>query len=116
MMRSLAVAVLASVCGCGGTAPAGPGSGAGAPRVVGTACDPLRSRVEQLYRGEARDGDAARAAEWVADNTAMVMTDCATEPARFAPCITAATTVRELEARCLVPLDDEGTEGDRRVR
>jgi hypothetical protein len=43
----------------------------------------------------------------------MVMTDCAKAPARVTPCIAAATTAAELEARCLAPIDDEGTEGDR---
>lgn len=118
MKRSLAVAVIAGACGCGSAAPAGnaAGPGGGAASAPTTACDQLRLRVEQLYRGEARDGDPVRMAERVADNTTMVMSDCATDPARFAPCIAGAASARDLEARCLVPLDEEGTEGDRRVR
>jgi hypothetical protein len=41
----------------------------------------------------------------------MVMVDCAKDPAKVVPCLNSATTIAELEARCLVPLDDEGREG-----
>jgi len=84
--------------------------------VRGGPCDAVRGRVEQLYRAEARAAEPARVDEAVADNTAMVMTDCARAPEKTAACITAATSVKDLEARCLVPIDDEGTEGDRLTR
>jgi hypothetical protein len=106
-VRWLIPVVLA--CGCSGK-PAAPASGSAA---AGTGCDSVRGKVEQLYRAEARTREPARVDEAVADNTAMVMTDCAKAPARVTACITAASTATELEARCLAPLDDEGTEGDR---
>ncbi|HEY0480272.1 MAG TPA: hypothetical protein VGD37_22285 [Kofleriaceae bacterium] len=106
-MRWLIPAVLA--CGCSGK-PVAPVTGGAA---AGTGCDSVRGKVEQLYRAEARTREPARVDEAVADNTAMVMTDCAKAPAKVTACIAAASTVNELEARCLAPLDDEGTEGDR---
>jgi hypothetical protein len=92
------------------------GSGSAAGGVRGGPCDAVRGRVEQLYRAQARAAEPARVDEAVADNTAMVMTDCAQTPEKTAACITAATSVKDLEARCLVPIDDEGTEGDRLTR
>ena len=44
------------------------------------------------------------------------MNDCAKAPAKLTACIAAITTVAELEARCLIPIDDEGTEGDKLAR
>lgn len=76
----------------------------------------MRERVEQLYRAEAPAKQPSRVDEAVADNTAMVMTDCAQAPVKVAACLAAASTVPELEARCLTPIDDEGTEGDRLTR
>lgn len=105
----LAPAVLAF--GCSGK-PASPGIGSAAAG----SCDAARGKVEALYRTEARAREPGRVDEAVADNTAMVMADCAKAPAKVTPCIAAAGTVSELEARCLEPLDDEGTEGDRRAR
>jgi hypothetical protein len=97
----------------GTTAGTGPASGA---RSTSPACDAVRAKVEQLYRAAARDRDPARVNELVADNTTMVMNDCVKAPDQAPACITAATTVHELEARCLVPIDDEGTEGDKLAR
>jgi len=113
---AIAVALLA--CGHADRPPHEPtaGSGSTAGTVRGGPCDAVRGRVEQLYRAEARAAEPARVDEAVADNTAMVMTDCARVPEKIAACITAATSVKDLEARCLVPIDDEGTEGDRLTR
>jgi len=112
----LAVAVALVLCSCGGNAPpvAPAASTSGAPEVqpAGGACDGARGKVEQLYRAAAHDQEPARVTELVADNTAMVMRDCATAPGKIAACIAAARTAGELETRCLVPLDDEGTEGE----
>ena len=60
--------------------------------------------------------EPARLDEAVADNTAMVMNDCALAPDKVVACIGTAATVKDLEARCLAPIDDEGTEGDRLAR
>jgi hypothetical protein len=116
MIRLLLLALLA--CGCGNKPPStGNTSGStGSAAPSGTACDPLRARVAELYRAHLRDRDPARLAEAVADNTTMVMNDCLQAPDTTAACIAAATTVPELEARCLIPLDDEGTEGDKLAR
>jgi hypothetical protein len=110
-----------AICGCGTpppVEPAGstsPSGGATSASPTGTACDAARAKVEQLYRTSASGQAPARVAELVADNTAMVMNDCATAPDRTSACIAAARTAAELQARCLIPLDDEGTEGDRRT-
>jgi hypothetical protein len=42
----------------------------------------------------------------------MAMADCAKDPAKAVPCLAAVPSVAELEKHCLVPLDDEGTDGD----
>jgi len=105
-MRWLVPAVLA--CGCSGK----PAAAAPASPATGNGCAAARGKVEQLYRTEARVREPGRVDEAVADNTAMVMTDCAKAPARVTACIAAAGTAAELEARCLAPIDDEGSEGD----
>lgn len=118
----LALVVAVVLCGCGNAPPVAPSGGTGtavaAPggSPIGTTCDGARGKVEQLYRAAAHDKEPARVTELVADNTAMVMHDCATAPDKIAACIAAAATASELETRCLVPLDDEGTEGDQRAR
>jgi hypothetical protein len=71
----------------------------------------VRPRVEQLYRAEAQAKEPTRVDDAVADNTHMVMNDCAKDPAKIVPCLAKAATVSELEKDCLIPLDDEGTEG-----
>lgn len=93
--------------GTGGTT--GTGTGTKAPP---TACDGIRAKVEQLYRAEAQAKEPKRVDEAVADNTAMVMNDCAKAPAKVAACVNAASTVAELEKKCLIPLDEEGTDGE----
>ena len=75
-----------------------------------TTCDGIKPRVEQLYRAEAQAKEPKRVDEAVADNTQMVMNDCAKDPAKTVPCLAKAATVSELEKDCLIPLDDEGTE------
>jgi len=99
----LAASLFAAACACGkkddGT---GPGAGTGTAARAGS-CDEARAHVEDLYRGT----------ESAADDVAMVMKDCAADPARVAGCAGAAKTAAELEQRCLIPLDDEGSEGDR---
>jgi hypothetical protein len=98
-----------------GPAPTGSGSASGV-KPTGTVCDAQRAKIEQLYRARARDREPSRVEEAVADNTTMVLNDCVQAPDKTAACIAAATTVQDLEARCLVPLDDEGTEGDKLTR
>ena len=102
----IAIALL----GCGSGAP--PASNAPSGATASTPCAGVRGKVEQLYRAEAQAREPKRVDEAVADNTAMVMRDCAKTPAQTASCIAGVSTVADLEARCLVALDDEGSEGD----
>jgi hypothetical protein len=104
MTRAALAVVL--VIACSGT-PAQPGGGSDrAP-----ACDALRGKLERLYREEALVKEPARVDEAVADNTAMVLHDCAKAPDRVARCVEAATSVAEIERTCVLPLDEEGSEG-----
>lgn len=89
------------------------GSGGGTPVVTHpTGCADLKTKVEQLYRAEAQAKEPKRVEAAVADNTAMVMNDCAKDPATAVPCLAKAQSVSEIEKQCLVPLDEEGTEGE----
>ncbi|HSS01738.1 MAG TPA: hypothetical protein VLM79_31990 [Kofleriaceae bacterium] len=113
MKRLLAVALfIAGACGSR-PPPATTGGSASGSGEAGGPCAAMRGRVAELYRAEARTKEPARVEEAVADNTAMVMTDCAQAPDKVAACLGTATTVADLEARCLAPIDDEGTEGDK---
>jgi hypothetical protein len=99
-------ATLASACpGKGGP----PATGGGDPARL---CEGLRPKIDRLYRAEAAAKEPQRADEALADNTTMVMNDCIKAPARVAPCVDRASTVAEVEQRCLLPLDDEGSEGE----
>ena len=100
--------LLLALVACGSPpAPETPGGPARNP-----ACEAVRPKVEQLYRASAQGKDPARVSEIVADNTTMVMNDCVRMPDKAPACITAAKTAQELESRCVVPLNDEGTEGE----
>jgi hypothetical protein len=85
-----AIALAGQVLGCGSR------RGSRAPSDPVT-CEEVRGHVEALYRG--RPG--------ASDDVALLMADCAAEPARVAPCARQAGTVYELETRCLLPLDHE---------
>ena len=75
-----------------------------------TTCEDIKPRIAAMYRAEAQQREPKRVEEAVADNTAMVMNDCAKDAKRVA-CLAKVPTVAELEKICLIPLDDEGTEG-----
>jgi hypothetical protein len=116
MKRLLAVALfIGGACGSRTPPAASQGSAAGSS-AAGGPCEAMRGRVEELYRAEAQAKEPSRAHDAVADNTAMVMTDCAQAPDKVAACLRAATTAADLEARCLAPIDDDGTEGDKLTR
>jgi hypothetical protein len=111
MKRVVLLVVVACACPSKKTTqPVGQGS-APPPVASATTCDGVKPRVEQLYRAEAQQKEPKRVEEAVADNTQMVMNDCVKDPARFVPCLAKAATVAEVEKSCLIPLDDEGTEG-----
>jgi hypothetical protein len=103
--------ILVAVIACSSKPPAttnGSGSGTNAA----TGCDAIRGKVEQLYRAEAEAKEPKRVDEAVADNTAMVLSDCAKAPSKVIACVNGVSTVAALEKSCLTPLDDEGTEGE----
>jgi hypothetical protein len=107
MLRWLAIAL---VCACSSGNGKGTGGSGSAPP-AGVACADVRGKVEQLYRAEAQIKEPKRIDDAVADNTAMVMGDCAKQPGKIAPCVFAAVDVPAIE-KCLGPLDDEGTDGE----
>jgi hypothetical protein len=93
---SLAALALAAACNGGKARPT--------PDPPVARCDEVRAHVEQLYRSAI----AEPAADEIEANVHMVLADCRTDPGRFAPCVRAAQTVAQLEAQCVIPLDDEG--------
>lgn len=98
-------------CACPGKAAA-PTSQGGSAAPVGApsrdGCAAVRAHVEQLYRAEAQIAEPRRVDEAVADNTAMVMADCEVAPAKVSACVSAATTVHQIETKCLSRLDETG--------
>ena len=113
----VACVTLAAACpskpATNGTGGQGSGGGGGAPVVTNAkTCADVKAKVEQLYRAEAEVKEPKRVEAAVADNTTMVMNDCNKDPASFVPCIAKAQSIVELEKNCVVPLDEEGTEGD----
>jgi hypothetical protein len=107
------IAVVMALAGCAGNG-SGPATGSGSSVAATPTCDGIRAKVQQLYRAEAEKREPKRVDEAVADNTAMVDKDCAKAPDKVAPCVVKATTIAEIEKSCLIPLDEEGTEGDKR--
>jgi hypothetical protein len=97
-----------------GSGSAARGSAVSIDPINATTCEGVRPRVEALYRGEAQQKEPARVEEAVSDNTTMVMNDCTKDPGKLVPCLAKVATITELEKTCLIPLDDEGTEGDRK--
>lgn len=112
-MERLVLVVLAA-CACptkpSATPVATPATTAGQPQT----CDGMRHKVEQLYRAEAQAKEPKRVEDATADNTAMVMADCAKDPAHVMACLGQAQTVADIEKQCLAPLDEEGSEGAKR--
>jgi hypothetical protein len=104
----------AAITASTGSGSASSGSGATIDPVNATTCEGVKPRVEALYRGEAQQKEPTRVEEAVSDNTTMVMNDCTKDPAKLVPCLAKVATVAALEKTCLAPLDDEGTEGDRK--
>lgn len=103
--RGSVLAVLltgAVACTCGG----------GGGSTLDPRCEQARAKIEGLYRAEAAAGSLSpeRTEEMVKDNTAMVMNECALRP-QMVNCASSARTSLQLEADCMKPLDDEGSEG-----
>ena len=95
----------------------GSGTGSGSGLIVATStattCDGVKPRVEAMYRSEAQQKEPKRVDEAVSDNVTMVMNDCAKDP-KLVACLAKVATIAELEKTCLIPLDDEGTEGEKK--
>jgi hypothetical protein len=88
-------------------------SSASVPPVTATTCDGVKARVEAMYRAEAQQKEPTRVEEATSDNTTMVMNDC-TKDGKLVACLAKVATIAELEKTCLIPLDDEGTEGEKK--
>jgi hypothetical protein len=114
------IALALTACACpskqsatrttGGT---GTTTGSGTP----TGCDAITAKVQALYRAEAQGAekggaDPRRVEEAVSDNTAMVAAVCLRDPGTVSTCVAGVTTVKDLEAKCLPKLDEEGSEAD----
>lgn len=111
-MKLILAALLAGACASACSGKREPTVGTGTGTAQSTApCEGIRGKVEQLYRVEAQAKEPKRVEEAVADNTTMVMNDCAKAPDKVAACVRGATTIADLEQQCLVQLDDEGSEG-----
>ena len=111
-MRFALVLVVACACPSKKTeAPPPPTSAPEATKPINT-CDDARPKLEALYRAEAQQKEPKRVEEAVADNTAMVLKDCKQAPEKAVPCLAAATSIEDVEKKCMIQLDDEGTEGD----
>jgi hypothetical protein len=114
-MRGAFFAILISSAACGGAqSGTGAGTGSASGSVVGTSdpCGAAKPNVTSLYEAEAKATDqTTHDPTYVDDNVAMVMKDCAKDPAKVGACAQAAKTVPALEHDCLAPLDEEGTEG-----
>ena len=110
----IAAIALLSVTGCPNKrGPKGQTGGDGGEAVSARRCDALRDRVRDLYADADKpatdDGKRELAADILAANVEMVMTDCAEQPSRLVPCIEQAGSSADIERDCLIPLDDEGT-------
>ena len=105
----LALAVLGS-CGTSATpaSPKGTGDDGGYQALD---CDSIVEHVEHIYHraAEAEKVAANLLSEFVSANLHMVMVDCKNAPAAVLACLHRVKSARDLEAQCLLPLDDEGT-------
>ena len=106
-----AVLLALAACACPQKQAATPAPAPSKPVATTPTCDGVRGKVEMAYRTEAQQKEPKRVDEATADNTQMVMTECAKTPT-IATCLDGAATVPEIE-KCLPPLDPEGTEGER---
>jgi hypothetical protein len=116
-IASLGFVVMFAACACASkpaTATGGSGTGTGAGTASAADCASIKTPVTALYDAEAKaTGAVDKDVTFVDDNVAMVMKDCAKDPGRVATCAAAATSAAQLEKDCLIPLDEEGTEGEK---
>jgi hypothetical protein len=104
--------ILSGGAACGGAHPGGTGTGTASGSAAADPCGAAKPNVTALYEAEAKATDqTTHDPTFVGDNVEMVMKDCAKDPAKVGACAKAAASVPALEHDCLVPLDEEGTEG-----
>jgi hypothetical protein len=111
-LASRIAAVIVSAAACTGASGAGRDGGGHGPGTKGdAACAPARDHAEALYRAELAARTPPGEPREATDNASIVAADCARDPRRVAACAAAATSVAQLERDCLIPIDDEGSEG-----
>jgi len=111
-MRAVLIAITLAACGHGHPTGIGVASGSAPSGGSNDPCATAKPNVTSLYTAEAQATDqTTHDSTYVDDNVAMVMKDCAKDPAKIGACAQVAKTVPALEHDCLVPLDEEGTEG-----
>ncbi len=115
-IASVGFGLLFVACACKSKPATVTGGGTGTGTGTGSAadCASIKAPVTALYDAEAKATAATdKDTTFVEDNVAMVMKDCAQDPARVAACAAAATSSAQLEKDCLIPIDEEGTEGEK---
>ena len=113
-MKALLLVLLVACSSKQGGTTNGSGGGGGTNEPPATGCDGAKKKVGDLYRAEsiANKDKPERVDEAVADNTQMVMNECAKSPDKVVACINKVSSAKDLEKQCLTALDDEGTEGE----
>ena len=112
-MTGVAIGLVMALAACGAPAATTTTTSTSTPPPQTTAtCDNVKPRVESMYRAEGQQREPKRVDEYVSDNTTMIMNDCVKNPTKLAPCIAAAATIAQMEQECVIPVDDEGTEGE----
>lgn len=110
-VKAFAVASVVVACACPkkATEPtaAGSGSAVEAPPTA-DACAGIKGKVEQLYRTDAQANEPKRVDEATSDNVAMVMADCAANPGKVSSCVQTASSVKDIESKCLARVDEAG--------
>lgn len=123
MIRNAAAVMMLACAACPSKAPQQtglgsggsgqpPGQGSGIAAGGAARCEALRGKLEGLYRAEAQLKEPERVEAATADNTQMVLAECARDPDRVVPCVEREATVPSIETKCLTALDEEGTEGE----
>lgn len=74
------------------------------------ACEPVKEKAMSLYALAAETESVAEdlRAGYLRANVQMVMNDCQVRPKLVAPCVLKAASATEVEANCLLALDDAG--------
>ena len=87
-------------------------AGSADPAKPATTGAEAEGHLRAMYREEATLAGSKRVDAETADNVAMALRDCKVDEPTFVACLGTVHDVRDLEANCLIPLDDEGSEAD----